>query len=68
MKALYCARTTNGVGIRAATSEASAYREVCREVGEYNVTSVTEATEQEIDYVRSMGGYVPRLLDEKGKE
>jgi hypothetical protein len=45
---LYCVRTSHGVGIRSDKSESAAYREACKEVGEYNVKSVTEATEQEI--------------------
>lgn len=61
-KKLYYASTGCGAYIRLAEDEDDAYEKVLREVGTANgVNYVREATEQDIAWVREMGGYVPKL-------
>lgn len=61
-KKLYYASTGCGACIRLAEDEDDAYEKVLREVGTANgVNDVREATEQDIAWVRGMGGYVPKL-------
>lgn len=49
-----------GCGIRSAHDLKSGEREILREVGTYNgVSTVRKATDEDISWVRGMGGYIP---------
>lgn len=61
-KKLYYASTGRGACIRVAKDEDDAYEKILREVGtSAGVQYVREATENDISWVRGMGGYVPKL-------
>ncbi len=53
-------KTSSGVRLILATDEEDGYNKACHEVGEANVDSVEEATQSEIEFVRGMGGFVPK--------
>jgi hypothetical protein len=63
---LYFVETDCGVGIRRASSLDSAYSGLAREIGENNINEVREATDEDIEYVRSMGGYIPAVCQQVG--
>ena len=50
-----------GCGVRESKSLEQAKREILREVGtDEGVTLVQKATDENIDWVRAMGGFVPK--------
>jgi len=60
---LYYFEADCGCGIRRAKSKDSAYKSIQREVGTMNnIDIVQEATEENIAWVKSMGGYVPNSM------
>jgi hypothetical protein len=62
MAKLFYLSTGMGACIRVAEDEDDAYEKVLREVGtDAGVDDVREATEQDIEWVRGMGGRVPTL-------
>lgn len=62
MSKLFYISTNRGAGIREARGLKSALAQTRREVGYGNVKEVREASEQDIAWVRGMGGYVPRIV------
>ena len=66
---IYYARTDRGCGLRAAESLNDARAQFYNECGFNNVIEVHEATEEDIQWIKGMGGYVPVLekLNKKGE-
>ena len=63
---LYYVTTGMGACLREAESDVEARATVLREVGtNWGVRSVREATETDIAWVKSMGGYFPNCYAEK---
>ena len=61
-KKLFYFNTERGCGIRIGTDEQSVRDAITRSSGTDNrIRYVHEATEGDISYVKSMGGYVPEL-------
>jgi len=58
-KKLYYVETDCGCGIRTAESIEQATRDAVRECGTDNFKRVQEATEENVEWVRAMGGYIP---------
>lgn len=62
---IYYADTDRGCALRTAETLTAARRQINREVGSDNVGAVRPATENDIAWVRGMGGYVPPLATTK---
>jgi len=61
---VYYASTSRGCRLLLANSVRSARSEVQREVGTFEeVTEVRKATQDDISWVRAMGGYVPVIVE-----
>jgi hypothetical protein len=58
---LYTVKTSGRIGIIAANSIREARAEANDELGRNNVESVARSTEEDIKFVRSMGGYIPQV-------
>ncbi len=58
---IYHAETDRGVGLRTAENIADAREQFNRECGSDNVRRVRVATEEDIAWVKGLGGYVPAL-------
>lgn len=66
---LYVVRLVNGnIGIVAAKDLASAWKDAQWSTGADNVADVRAATQDDVDWVRSMGGRVPKGRIMKGGE
>ena len=58
--ALFYVETGMGACVRAAVDKAAAHEAALREVGTYNGVQVVRlATEDDLAWVRAMGGYIP---------
>lgn len=62
---IYFGETDKGVGLRTAETIAGAREQFNRECGSDNVRTVRVATEQDVAWVRGMGGYIPPLEPKK---
>ena len=59
---LYYFEADCGCGIRTAKNLENAYSKIQREVGTMNnLSTVRKATEEDIGWVKGMGGYVPEV-------
>lgn len=58
-KTLYYFESDRGCGIRAARNLQQAEKEIIREVGEYGFERCRKATDQDIGWVKAMGGHIP---------
>ncbi len=62
MEKLFYVETEIGCGIRTGTDEDEVYDEEVESIGTYHsVRLVREATKKDIAWVRTMGGYIPKL-------
>lgn len=62
MKTLFYIETEFGCGIRLGEDEDEIYEKEKKSIGtEHDITLVREATERDISWVKTMGGYIPLL-------
>jgi hypothetical protein len=62
---MYKASLHNGtVGLYWAANHGNAVKQALEDEGRSNVRSVEDATDEDIAWVRAMGGYVPRVRNE----
>ena len=58
-RTIFYVETSLGCALEEAKDAAEARRSQARECGVNNITRVRKATEEDISWVRGMGGYVP---------
>lgn len=61
---LYYVKTGLGCGIRSGLSKEQVYKDELVSVGTYNgIEEVRKATQEDIGWVKSMGGYIPEEMN-----
>jgi len=60
---IYYAETSMGCVLESASSAEEAKKVIACDCGENNITKIRKATKQDVEWVRMMGGYVPRAKE-----
>lgn len=62
---LFYINTDQGCCIREAQTEAQARDIINRDIGYGRISSIRAATEEDVSWVKGMGGYIPKIIKEK---